>query len=164
MLNRIKMVKVLFVCLGNICRSPMAEGLFKKHVEEKGLSEMIHIDSAGTSNYHIGKQPDSRMCKTALKRGITLDHKGRQLGVSDLDEYDYILAMDQYNFRDIRSLDKDSQIKASVIMMRDYDSEKSQIDVPDPYYGGEEGFTEVYDILDRCTRNFLKFLCEKHRL
>ena len=158
------MVKVLFVCLGNICRSPMAEGLFKKHVKGKCLSDVFHIDSAGTSNYHIGKQPDGRMCKTALERGITLDHKGRQLCTADLDEYDYILAMDQYNFRDIQSLGKKGQVKASVQMMRDYDQPKDQIDVPDPYYGGEDGFIEVYDILDRCTRNFLKILCEKHKL
>lgn len=159
------MVKVLFVCLGNICRSPMAEGLFKKHVKDQGLSESIYIDSAGTSNYHIGKQPDSRMCKTARERGIILDHKGRQISSADLDEYDYILAMDEYNFRDIQALGKNRQIKASVRMMRDFDEpKKDQIDVPDPYYGGEDGFIEVYDILDRCTQNFLGFLCEKHKL
>ncbi len=154
---------MLFVCLGNICRSPMAEGLLKEHVEKKGLSSKFYIDSAGTSNYHIGKQPDNRMCRTALEKGIRLDHKGRQLTARDLDEFDYVLAMDQYNMNDILSL-RDNEKKATISMARDYDPDKDTIDVPDPYYGDDDGFVEVFNILDRTTRNFLDFVCEKHGL
>lgn len=158
-------INILFVCLGNICRSPMAEGLFKKLVREKGLQEIIFCDSAGTSDYHIGEPPDKRMCETAEKYKIQLNHAGRQLTIGDFKHFNYILAMDGANYRNILKLsekcnDKDCQ----VFMMREFDSIKSLPDVPDPYYGGMDGFDEVYRILLNAGEKFLNFLIKEHKL
>jgi protein-tyrosine phosphatase len=154
------MKKVLFVCLGNICRSPMAEGVFKKVVESKGVASKFYIDSAGTSAYHIGAQPDARMRATALENGIVLDHCARQIKIKDFDDFDYILAMDISNYHNIRSLTSDKAKLDKVLMMRAFDSDKSSMDVPDPYYGGISGFKEVYDILWRCCNNFYNHIAD----
>lgn len=159
------MIKVLFVCLGNICRSPMAEGVFRKHVEDKGLEDQIIVDSCGTSAFHIGAQPDSRMRKTASERGVILEHKARQLQTQDFENYDYILPMDQSNLEDVREVQKaSSNSKARVYLMREFDSFGKMSNVPDPYYGGHDGFVEVFEILDRSTLNFLNFLVEEQSL
>lgn len=150
-------IKVLFVCLGNICRSPMAEGVFKKLVKEKGLESQIYCDSAGTSSYHIGNDPDERMCQTASGYSITLQHKARQLKIKDFEDFDYIIAMDSSNFSDILKLAGDNEsYKSKIGLMRDYDLEGHGQDVPDPYYGGIKGFDEVYHILRRSTELFLQ--------
>jgi protein-tyrosine phosphatase len=159
------MINVLFVCLGNICRSPMAEGIFKKIIEEKGLNLKINVNSAGTSNYHIGKDPDSRMQETALKHAVKLNHKGRQLNMMDFDQYHYIIAMDRSNFNDIKALLANrKQPHAGVLMMRDFDKPKDNIDVPDPYWSKMDGFEEVYQILLRCNTEFANYLIKKHQL
>lgn len=158
------MKKILFVCLGNICRSPMAEGVFKKVIENKGVAHKFYCDSAGTSAYHIGALPDERMRATAQERGIILDHCARQITVRDFDDFDYILAMDSSNYNNIRSLTKDKSRQDKVFMMRAFDSDKSIMDVPDPYYGGISGFIEVYEILWRCCNNFYNHIAENQEI
>ena len=147
-------IKVLFVCLGNICRSPLAEAIFKHKARARGLESRIFADSCGTSNYHIGDNPDPRTISNAKRNGVTIDHCGRQLSVEDIEQFDYILAMDESNYKNIQKLVADEKHKPKIQMMRDYDP-KGKGDVPDPYYGGEQGFQEVFDILDRTMNSFL---------
>jgi len=160
-------LKVLFVCLGNICRSPLAEGIFKKMAKQKGLENMIASDSAGTSDYHIGEAPDKRTINNAKQNGLELHHKVRQVSMTDFDEFDYIITMDSKNFKDVSDLMLDHpNPKAELVMMRNFDDDESRdsIDVPDPYFGGESGFQKVYGILYRSMLNFIENISEKHKL
>jgi protein-tyrosine phosphatase len=159
-----KKIKILFVCLGNICRSPLAEALFKQKVKQAGLEHCLEADSCGTSNYHIGEPPDSRTIANARKNGITIHHLGRQLSVHDLEQFDYIIAMDQSNLENIHYLGRNHAVAGNVSLMRAYDPEGKGQDVPDPYYGGERGFQEVFEILDRSLEGFLKFLVKKEKI
>lgn len=153
------MTRVLFVCLGNICRSPLAEGLFKQKVELAGLQERYHIDSAGTSDYHIGELPDPRTRENAEQNGLRLTSRGRQFTKADFGEFDIILTMDRSNYRNVKNLETTLLDEiAEVRMMRDFDLQSPGADVPDPYYGGESGFQEVFDILDRSTEELLRYL------
>lgn len=136
----------------------MAEGVFADLIHQKQLQHRFSFDSAGTSNYHIGDLPDSRMRETAQKHGIELTSKARQVAVSDFDEFDYILAMDQSNYNNIINLQKrsNSQKEPKIYLMRNFDVQEHQgKDIPDPYYGGIDGFEEVYQILKRSCENFL---------
>jgi protein-tyrosine phosphatase len=143
--------KLLFVCLGNICRSPSAENIMRYLIEKEGLSDKISCDSAGTSSYHIGSPPDSRMQAAAAQRGIKLVGAARQFQPSDFAAFDLILAMDRYNYRDILRLDSRNQYQDKVKMMCDYATQHLEREVPDPYYGGSEGFNQVIDLLlDSC--------------
>lgn len=146
--------KVLFVCLGNICRSPLAEAIFKHKLKERGLEGQVEADSCGTSNYHLGDSPDPRTIANAKKNGVLIEHCGRQLSVDDLEDFDYILAMDNSNFTNIHRILENENHKPKIQMMRDYDPQ-GKGDVPDPYYGGEKGFQEVFEILDRTMEGFL---------
>jgi protein-tyrosine phosphatase len=146
--------KILFVCLGNICRSPLAEAIFKHKVKERGLDHQFEADSCGTANYHIGDTPDERTNRNAQKNGIRISHRGRQLSATDLETFDLIFAMDESNFRNIMRLENSEAHAKKISLMRAFDPLGSG-DVPDPYYGGERGFQEVFDILDRSLDNFL---------
>ena len=140
-------MKILFVCLGNICRSPLAEAIFSERVRQKGLQEEFLSDSCGTANYHVGDWPDDRTIKCAHRNGILMNHLGRQLKRDDLDKFDLVLAMDGSNFQNILQLSNEAN-RSKVKMMRDFDP-KGRGDVPDPYYGGDKDFDEVFEILDR---------------
>ena len=143
--------KLLFVCLGNICRSPSAENIMNYLVQQKGLENQIICDSAGTSSYHIGASPDRRMQAAASRRGIKLVGQARQFEASDFEQFDLILAMDRSNYRDILKLDSDSIYGDKVRLMCDFASQHRDREVPDPYYGGEAGFDHVINLLlDAC--------------
>lgn len=158
------MINVLFVCLGNICRSPLAQGILLKEIEKRGLAGKIAVDSCGTSKYHIGEPPDHRTLENAKSNGIILNHQARQFERSDFRKFDYILAMDSANRNNILRLDQTSEFGHKLMMIRDFDPEFKGADVPDPYFGGESGFLEVFDILDRSVNKFLDHLIEKHDL
>lgn len=144
--------KLLFVCLGNICRSPSAENIMNHLIQEAGLTDKITCDSAGTSSYHIGATPDRRMNAAASKRRIELQGKSRKLKPGDLQQFDLILAMDGENYQDILYLDREGKYEAKVKLMCDFAREKTDKEVPDPYYGGQDGFDYVIDLLfDACT-------------
>ena len=145
-------VRVLFVCLGNICRSPLAEGLFQRKVTEAGLADRVIVDSAGTGGWHVGAPPDRRMSATAADRGTDLSSlQARQLERADLDEFDHVFVMDKSNLHDTLALDPDGDHGTRVRLFREFDPEPGDYQVPDPYYGGPEGFDRVYDIVDRTT-------------
>lgn len=159
------MIRVLFVCLGNICRSPLAEGIFKKLVNEAGLESVIESDSAGTSRWHIDEPPDTRSIQIAARNNIRLDHLGKQVLRNDLNKFDYILAMDTDNLENILKLEvPGKEYRAKVMLMREFDEERSGADIPDPYYGGENGFQHVFDLLEESLGNFLVFLIREHGL
>ena len=143
--------KLLFVCLGNICRSPSAENIMNYLIEKEGLNDKFECDSAGTSRYHIGSSPDKRMQLAAKKRGIELKGKARQIEDFDLEYYDFILAMDKSNYRDILNLDRTGKYKDKIKLMCQFTTKFKDQEVPDPYYGGESGFDYVIDLLlDAC--------------
>ena len=142
--------KILFVCLGNICRSPAAEGIFRQKVKDKGLEKLFFVDSAGTGGWHVGNLADPRMRETALSRGIELTSRSRKIEESDLFKFDYILVMDNDNLEAVRSIIKDQKnnINSKIKLILSY-SKNSQLDeVPDPYFGGKDGFERVLDLLD----------------
>lgn len=148
------MKKVLFVCLGNICRSPLAEGLFLKKLEENDLTDKFSVDSCGTGAWHIGERPDPRTLENAKKNGVYLPSLARQLNENDLEEFDYILVMDRSNMSNVLEIALPNQV-SKVRLMRDFDSQAPGSDVPDPYFGGLNGFQDVFEILDRSTGAFL---------
>lgn len=142
------MIKVIFVCLGNICRSPSAEAVMNAVVEKAGLSGQIECDSAGTIAYHAGEPADTRMKKHALKRGYNLTSIARKFTHEDFEEFDYIIAMDRNNFTDILALDKDAEYVDKISMMTSYCTNHDDEEVPDPYYGGPQGFEHVLNLLE----------------
>lgn len=142
------MTKILMVCLGNICRSPVAEGIMRKKIAEKKLNAMV--DSAGTSNYHIGEAPDLRSQKNALKNGIDISMlRGRQFSEKDFSAFDIILTMDASNYQNVLALAKTKLEKDKVNLILNHLDDLDSNEVPDPYFGGEEGFQNVFDLLDK---------------
>ncbi|HET6564318.1 MAG TPA: low molecular weight protein-tyrosine-phosphatase [Xanthomonadales bacterium] len=147
-------ISILFVCMGNICRSPAAEGIFRQMVADAGLEDRIEIDSAGTHSYHVGRPADERMRRIASGRGYQLDSIARRLVVEDFERFDLVIPMDEDNFDAVMDLHPGHG--AQVVPMVDY-CEVCEVDeVPDPYYGGEEGFHTVIDILEDACFNLLK--------
>ena len=142
--------KILFVCLGNICRSPAAEGIFNQKIKERDLENFFVVDSAGTGSWHVGNLPDQRMRTTALKRGIELTSRARQIDENDLYEFDYILVMDKDNLEAVKSLTKDeiNPLNSKIKLILSYSKNYKLDEVPDPYYGGQDGFDKVLDLLD----------------
>lgn len=148
--------KILFVCLGNICRSPAGEGIMKDLIQKEGLSSTIEVDSAGTSGWHNGELPDSRMRKHGAKRGYKFDSLSRKFTVRDFDEFDVILAMDDSNFDNIIALSPDLDSQKKVYRMTDFSQRYQHDHIPDPYYMGADGFELVLDLLEDACDGLLK--------
>ena len=159
-ITRANPYKLCFVCLGNICRSPTVEGLFIHRVREAGLENYFYIDSAGTAAYHVGEGANSKSQATANKHGVHLPSRARKLEYADLEEFDLILAMDSENFQNISQLDRKGKFGDKIKMMRDFDPNPDDGNVPDPYYGGMQGFENVFQILDRSSKELLSELKE----
>jgi protein-tyrosine phosphatase len=152
---------VLFVCLGNICRSPSAEGVMRALVLEAGLQDSIEIDSAGTGGWHVGSPPDARAVAAARARGIALDGYARQVERSDLDAFDLVIAMDSANTRELRQLAISDEQRVKVRLLREFDPAGAgggsrDLDVPDPYYGAPGGFEEVLDLVQAACAGLLE--------
>jgi low molecular weight protein-tyrosine phosphatase len=141
--------RVLFVCLGNICRSPIAEGVFLHLVTTAGLADRFEIDSAGTGDWHVGERPDARAAMVAHEHGIDLPSSARQVTEDDLRRFDYVIAMDRDNLRALRRMAAAASGNAEIGLLRDFDPERDGDDVPDPYYGGAAGFENVFQIVRR---------------
>lgn len=151
---------VLFVCLGNICRSPAAEGIFRTLAERKGLKNKFLIDSAGTSGYHQGELPDSRMRLHASKRGYDLASRSRKFVQADFERFDYIVVMDDSNYHNVDSLSLSPEERQKIYRMANF-LKQSQIDhIPDPYYSGAEGFELVLDLLEDACDGLLKYILQ----
>lgn len=147
--------RLLFVCLGNICRSAAAHAVMSSVVEKAGLSAQIEIDSAGTAGWHMGKLPDDRMRLAGQARGYTLDHAARQIQPADLAHFDLVLAMDRDNQRNILALDRSQQFTKKVRLFCEFCTEHDAQEVPDPYYGGPEGFEHVLDLIEDSCQGIL---------
>jgi protein-tyrosine phosphatase len=157
-------VRILFVCLGNICRSPTAEGVMRAMVRKAGLESSIELDSAGTGGWHVGSPPDERATETALAQGIVLEGAARQVRAEDFDDFDLILAMDSSNLAELRRLAPDEQTRSRVRMLRELDPASAgleDLDVPDPYYGGPRGFEDVLDLVQAACAGLLEEVRER---
>jgi protein-tyrosine phosphatase len=151
-------MRVLFVCMGNICRSPTAEGVMRRLVAEAGLEDRIEVDSAGTGGWHAGDPPDVRATAAAARRGVTLDGAARQVRPEDFDEFDLVIAMDRENLRGLLTLAPDEAAAERIRLLREFDPSSAgapDLDVPDPYYGGDRGFETVLDMTEAACRGLL---------
>lgn len=156
------MIRVLFVCLGNICRSPTAEGVFRRVVERAGLLEHIEIDSAGTHAYHVHAPPDSRSQAAALRRGIDLSNlRGRRAVRADFEQFDYILAMDRENLSNLKTICPPG-LEHKLKLFLEYAPHRKEREVPDPYNGGERGFEQVLDMIEEASQGLLQELRKQH--
>ena len=158
--NRKEKTKILFVCMGNICRSPMAEAVFVKLLERSGLAHFFEVDSAGMIDYHEGELADSRMRNHAGKRGYRLTHRSRPVVTADFERFDLIVGMDDSNVAFLERNAPTLEAKQKIVRMADYLSRKNIDHIPDPYYGGASGFDLVIDLLEESCRNLLKELSE----
>src|SRR5215212_8719042 len=157
-------MRLLFVCLGNICRSPTAEGVMRALVRDAGLDDQVTIDSAGTGDWHVGAPPDGRSAAAARRRGIALAGAARQVTAADFDRFDLIVAMDAANRRELERLAPDAAARARVVALREFDPlavRDGDLDVPDPYYGGQHGFEHVLDVVERACRGLLDRVRER---
>jgi protein-tyrosine phosphatase len=155
-------VKVLFVCMGNICRSPTAQGVFEKLVDDEALSGRITIDSAGTHAYHIGESPDVRASEAALRRGIDLSgQRARRVGVADFEKFDYVLAMDSSNYAELAELCSKKQASRLRLFL-EFAPGPGIKEVPDPYYGGAHGFERVLDMIEEASAGLLAEIRQQH--
>jgi len=149
-------IKVLFVCMGNICRSPTAEGVFNHMMQELGTEERFHLDSAGTHAYHAGETPDARAQQTAAGRGVDLSYiRARKFTADDFETFDYIMAMDTDNYEILMNACP-SEHQHKVKLFLEYAPEYPETDVPDPYYGGQHGFEHVFDLVEAASKGFHK--------
>jgi protein-tyrosine phosphatase len=161
MKNKIK-IQVLFVCMGNICRSPTAQGVFRDIVEKAGLGGKIGTDSAGTIDYHVGGKPDRRARETANRRGVDLsDLRARQVTVEDFSQFDYVLAMDHSNYEDLVALCP-TGAKGRLHLFMDFAPHRKEQEVPDPYYGGAAGFERVFDLVEEASKGLLAHIRQHH--
>lgn len=157
-------VRIIFVCLGNICRSPLAASVFRRQVARAGLSDSFHVDSAGISDYHAGEPPDPRMKETAARHGVAVTGRARQVRLADVQDADYVIAMDRENRADLHAL-ADGAAATPVQLLRAYDPEAfGESDVPDPYYGGPGGFEQVYEMVERSCSALLHHIRKERSL
>ncbi len=156
-----KKQSVLFVCLGNICRSPAAEAIFLDLINKKGLNDCFIVDSAGTGSWHIGKNSDTRMRIASQKRGIEIASRARQINSNDFEKFNYIVAMDDSNYENIIDLKARKSLSnfASIKKIQNFRAIFQEVEVPDPYFGGDEGFDNVLDILEDSVSGFLDTIC-----
>lgn len=153
------MIRVLFVCLGNICRSPTAQGVFERLVAESGLADAIVVDSAGTAGWHAGKPPDPRAIEAARRRGVDLSRqRARQVTRRDLQLFDYVLTMDRENLKAIRNLAANDQ-RGHIGLLLDFAPRLGLSDVPDPYYGGPQDFEKALDLIEEASTGLLAQIC-----
>jgi protein-tyrosine phosphatase len=162
----VKPTRLLFVCMGNICRSPTAEGVMRGLLREQGLEDRVEVDSAGTGDWHRGAPPDARATEAARARGVALDGAARVVTRRDFDDFDLILAADRRNLRDLRAL-APSRARDRIHLLREFDPRSAgapDLDVPDPYFGGSDGFEQVLDLVDAACRGLLDALRGDGRL
>lgn len=158
------MVKVLFVCMGNICRSPTAHGVFREMVRREGLEDRIVTDSAGTHAYHVGEPPDRRAQETAVRRGIDMsDLRARRAEPQDFHDFDYVLAMDQDNYQGLSGICPEG-MQDRLQMFMDFAPDMRTREVPDPYYGGASGFEHVFDLVEAAAAGLLADIRQRHGL
>jgi protein-tyrosine phosphatase len=163
-MNTQQSLKVLFVCMGNICRSPTAQGVFRALVEREGLSERILTDSAGTIAYHVGEPPDRRARETATKRGVVLDDlRARKALAKDFEAFDYVIAMDRANYRDLQEICPADYLHRLHLFM-DFAPHLPEDEVPDPYYGGIAGFDRVFDLVEQASLGLLNEIRENNQI
>jgi len=156
--NSSKQLRVLFVCMGNICRSPTAHAVFQKLVIEHGLKNIIEVDSAGTHAYHLGKKPDARACTIAAKRGYNLSKlRARKVKSADFEKFEYILAMDNENFTDLLT-ECNEEHKHKIKLFLEFSTQVEAQEVPDPYYGGLRGFEKVLDLVEDASNGLLNHI------
>ncbi len=156
-------VSVLFVCMGNICRSPTAEGVFRHVVKQHKMEDIITIDSAGTHAYHVGEPPDRRAQATAKTRGLDLSgQRARKVERVDFDRFDYVIAMDRSNYDDLKALKGDKQ-KAQLHLFMDFAGDWENSEVPDPYYGGSIGFEKVFDMVQSASEGLLDHIVKQSK-
>ncbi len=160
-----EMIRVCFVCLGNICRSPTAEAVFRRVVADAKLASRFKIDSAGTGGYHVGESADARARSAASHRGYELSGRARQFESRDFDQFDYVLAMDQDNLRTLRRIANSESARQKIRLLRSFDATAAPgAEVPDPYYGGPQGFNTVIDICERACRGLLDHIAREQGL
>lgn len=147
--------RICFVCLGNICRSPTGEGVMQHEVIQQGLGSYFEIDSAGTAAYHVGERANSKSRKVAEEYGVKLNSTARKFEPSDLDYYDLVLAMDRQNFQDVKGMAKVPEHHNKIHLLREFDSDPDDFEVPDPYYGGINGFYNVFEVVQRSCRGLV---------
>ena len=159
-------MRLLFVCLGNICRSPTAEGVMRALVQRAGMQDQVELESAGTGSWHVGSRPDARAAAVARSRGMPLDGAARQVRPEDFERFDLLVAMDRENERELLALAGDAEERAKVRLLREFDPgggapsregrDSRELDVPDPYYGAAGGFEEVFDIVQAACEGLLE--------
>jgi protein-tyrosine phosphatase len=149
-------MRILFVCMGNICRSPTAEGVMRRLLEEAGLTDRVEVESAGTGGWHVGEPPDERATLAARRRGVTLAGAARQVRAADFRDFDLLIAMDRANLRELLAAAPDEEAAERVRLLREFDPASSgDLDVPDPYFGGDRGFETVLDMVEAACRGLL---------
>ena len=160
-------VRLLFVCMGNICRSPTAEAVMARELREAGLEDRVELDSAGTGSWHVGEPPDPRSTAAAARRGVALQGAARQVAPQDLERFDLVLAMDRENLDELQRLALDAAARAKVRLLREFDPAAvaaGDLDVPDPYYGAGDGFARVLDVVEAGCAGLLATLREEGRV
>jgi protein-tyrosine phosphatase len=158
-------MRILFVCMGNICRSPTAEGVMRRVLDEEGLADRVRVDSAGTGAWHIGEPPDERATLAARRRGVTLDGAAREVRPADFRDFGLLIAMDRGNLRELLAIAPDEEAAEKVRLLREFDPAASgDLDVPDPYYGADRGFETVLDMVEAACRGLLDELRAANRV